>query len=121
MLEVDPGAFPRDAYCRRQYLDLRSFPHKSQDALAIVAILVGKSQDLSRIEEAVFFSHKHDLIFNLDLDMPRVKIGYLDEDRSACVPRLTGSSRTVYLSFPLVHVVQIPCQYCSHLMLSIAR
>lgn len=118
MLEVDPRVSPRDAYHRRKSPDLGLFLHKPQYGPAIVAIRVGKRQDLSCVEKAVFFSHKHNFVINLYVYISRVKIRYLNKDQSVYITRLTGSLRMVYFAFTLVLAVQVPCQHCSHIIVN---
>ena len=77
MLEVDSIMSPRDAYRRRNLLDHGLFLHKPQNRRAIVAIRVGKHQDLSCVEKAVFFSHEHNFVINLYLYISPVKIRHL--------------------------------------------
>ena len=120
MLEVDPRVSPRDAYRRRNFLEHGLFLHKPQDGRAIVAIRVGKRQDLSCVEKAVFFSHKHNFVINLYLYISLVKIRHLDKDQSACATCLTGSLKMVYFGFTLVLAVQVPCQHCSHIVVNVA-
>lgn len=121
MLEINPRVSPRDAYRRRKFLDHGLFLHKRQDGPAIVAIRVGKRQDLSCVEEAVFFLHEHNFVINLYLYISPVKIRHLDKEQSACATCLTGSLRMVYFGFTLVLAVrvspiQFPCQHCSHIV-----
>ena len=57
--------------------------------------------------------------------MSAIKLRYLDKDRSAYVTCLTGSLKMVYFSFTLVLAVQIssvqvPYQYCSHIVVNVA-
>ena len=120
MLEVDPRLSPRDAYQRRNLLDRGLFLHKPQDGSAIVDVHVGERQDLSCVEKAVFFSHEHNFVINLDLYISPVKIRHLDKDQSACATCLTGSLRMVYFGFTLALAVQIPCQHCSHIVVNVA-
>ena len=125
MLEVDPRVSPRDAHRRRNFLDHSLFLHNPQDGHAIVAIRVGKRQDLSCVEKAVFFPHEHNFVINLYLYISPVKIRHLDKDQSACATCLTGSLRMVYFGFTLVLAVQvssiqISCQHCSHIAVNVA-
>ena len=84
VLEVDSRMSPRDAYRRRNFLDHGSLLHKPQNGRAIVAIRVGKRQDLSCVEKAVCFSHKHNFVINLNLYIYLVKIRHLDNDQLVC-------------------------------------
>ena len=125
MLDIDPRMSPRDAYRRQNFLDHGLFLHKPQDGPAIVVIRVGKRQNLSCVEKTAFFSHEHNFIINLYLYISPVKIRHLDKDQSACATCLTGSLRMMYFGFTLVlavHVsfVQVPCQYCSHIVVNVA-
>ena len=59
MLKVNLRISLRDVYRRRNFLYHGLFLYKPQGGYAIVAIRVGKRQDLSCVEKAVFFSHEH--------------------------------------------------------------
>ena len=120
ILKVDLRVSPRNAYRRRNFLEHGLFLYKSQDGRAIVAIRVSKRQDLSCVEKAVFFSHKHNFVINLYLYIYLVKIRHLDKDQSACATCLTGSLKMVYFGFTLVLAVQVPCQHYSHIIVNIA-
>ena len=80
VFEVDLRTGIRDAYYRWKDLDLGILLYPLQEVFAITGILVSKRQNLSCVEKAVFFSYKYNLIFNLDLNVSRVKIRYLDKD-----------------------------------------
>ena len=80
MLEVDPRVSPGDAFGRQKFLDHGLLLHDRQDGLAIVASPVGKHQDLSCVEKAVFFSHKHNFVINFYLYISLVKVRYLDKN-----------------------------------------
>lgn len=77
---MNPRISSRDIYRRRNFLDHELFLHKPQDERAIVAIRVNKLQDLSCVEKAIFFSHKHHFVINLYLFITPVKICYLNKD-----------------------------------------
>lgn len=74
MLEVDPRARVRDICHRWKHLNLGLFLHKAQEVFAITSILVGKRQDLGCVEKTVFLSHENNLVVNLQLDVPCIKI-----------------------------------------------
>ena len=125
MLEVDPRVSPRDAYRRQNFLDHGLFLHKPQDVRAVPDIRVGKRQDLSCVEKAVFFSHEYNFVINLYLYISPVEIRHLDKDQSACATCLTGSLRMVYFGFILVLAVQVSsvqffCQHFSHIVVNVA-
>lgn len=82
MLEVDPGARVKNICHRWKDLNLGLFLHEAQEVSTIAVIRVGKRQDLGCVEEAVFFSHENNLVFNLQLDVSRVKIRDLKKQQS---------------------------------------
>ena len=89
-------------------LDHGLFLYKPQDGSAIVNIRINERQDLSYVEKAVFFSHEHNFVINLNLYISPVKIRHLDKNQSACAIYLTGSLRMIYFGFTLALAVQIP-------------
>lgn len=108
MLEVDPRARVRNICHRWKDLNLGLFLHEAQEVFAIAVILVGKRQDLGCVEKAVFFPYENNLVFNLQLDVSRVKIRDLSKASVSILTHLAGLSRTVYFCSTLVLVIQIP-------------
>lgn len=58
----------------------------------ITGVLVCQCSYLTCVEKAVFFSHKHKFVANLNLKMPAVKVRYLDKDHLVFVTRLIEDS-----------------------------
>lgn len=91
----------------------------------LCCIRVGKLQGLSCVKKTVFFSHEHSFIINLYLYISLIKIRYLNKNKSAYAICLTGFLRMMYFGFTLVLAVQVssvqvPCQYCSYIVVNIA-